>query len=171
MNPVRYIFLNQGLGMSSGKLAAQAAHAEMLATNDYYNEALRIIEDCGGPGGTEVATNPTLMVRRGRVVEIEADRLGPWLTRQKYLHNEWVDSGHYTKLVLKAQDSTAMHTIKHYLEARGYRTYLVIDEGRTEIDPFSPTALAVELVDKDDEKVGQHFGEFKLYRDKRRFGK
>lgn len=120
--------------MTSGKCAAQAAHAEMLATNDYFGSR---------------------------------DFDPSWYEPQAVLHREWIDSGHYTKLTLKAANSGAMFAIKHYLEARGYRTYLVIDEGRTEIAPFSPTALAVELVDKDDERVQQHFGEFALYKDKK----
>jgi peptidyl-tRNA hydrolase len=41
MNPILYIFLNKGLHMSSGKAAAQASHAAMMAavnanSNDAY---------------------------------------------------------------------------------------------------------------------------------------
>lgn len=130
MKPVRYIFINKGLGMSAGKIGAQAAHAEMLALNDYHS-----IFTESGPSA-------------------------------KALFREWVDSGHYTKLVMEARDSEHLKNIQTYLEARGHKTYLVIDEGRTEIEPFSPTALGVHLVDKDDPRTQQHFGNFRVYKDR-----
>jgi peptidyl-tRNA hydrolase len=114
--------------MTPGKLAAQAAHAEMLAME------YQLLND---------------------------------KTRNDPLYREWRDSGHYTKLTMLAEDSEHLHNIKEYIEARGYKTFLVIDEGRTEIAPHSPTALAVELVDKDDERVLQHFGDFRSYKEKK----
>lgn len=135
MRPVRYIFINRGLGMSPGKIAAQAAHAEGLAQHDFHY---------------------------GR----ERDS-GEWYEPQAVLYREWINSGHYTKLAMLAQDTEHLYTIERYLKERGYKTYLVIDEGRTEIAAHSPTALAVELVDKDDERVQQHFGDFKVYKEKK----
>lgn len=32
INPIMYIFINKGLGMSSGKIASQAAHAAIMGT-------------------------------------------------------------------------------------------------------------------------------------------
>jgi peptidyl-tRNA hydrolase len=135
--PVRYIFINRGLGMTPGKIAAQAAHAEMLAMHDllFQHETYR-----------------------------QSDS---WYGNQILLYTEWYESGHYTKLTMLAEDSEHLRNIKDYIEARGYRTYLVIDEGRTEISPHSPTALAVELVDKDEERVQQHFGDFRTYKEKK----
>lgn len=135
LNPVQYIFLNRGLGMSTGKAAAQASHAAVLVAEDFY--------------------------QRQRA-EVSEDILPDWYGR----YREWMDSGHYTKLVMMAEDSVQMHTIKHYLEARDIKTYLVIDEGRTENTAFKPTALATEIVDKDDPRTEGIFGEFKLYREK-----
>lgn len=77
----------------------------------------------------------------------------------------WRLGGHYTKLVMLAEDSEQLQTIKTYIEARGFETQLIIDEGRTEIKAFSPTALGVEVVDKDDPHVAATFGEFKTYRE------
>lgn len=128
MRPARYIFINRGLGMSPGKIAAQAAHAETLAMYDIM------------------------------AVETEKKRGGPELFR------EWYDSGHYAKLVMLAEDTEQLYSIERYLNERGYTTFLVIDEGRTEIRPFSPTALAVELVDRDDELVKSHFESFRTYK-------
>lgn len=143
MNPVRYIFINRGLKMTPGKIAAQAAHAEMLAMEDFFRRH----------------HNDEARIESGRLV-IDTDDEGR-------LYNEWIGSGHYTKLVMLAEDSEHLHTIERYLRERGYKTYLVIDEGRTEIARHSPTAMAVELVDKDEERVQQHFGEFRTYKEKK----
>lgn len=118
-----YIFVNRGLGMSSGKIAAQAAHAAVEAYRA--SEALEEFE----------------------------------------LIDAWVSGGHYTKIVLGADDSTQLLTIDRYLTDRGFDTSLIIDEGRTEIEPMSPTALGVEIVDKDDPHVSDTFSHFKLYKD------
>lgn len=127
--------------MSSGKCAAQAAHAETLAMKDYSHH------------------------------DIERDKLDPedrrWVNIQYDLYSMWLGHGHYAKYVVTAEDSLQMHTIKHYLEERGYKVYLVIDEGHTEGTYFVPTAMAVELVDKDDERTASIFGEFKLYKDRK----
>lgn len=114
-----YLFLNRGLGMSTGKSAAQAAHAAV--------EAFRI-------------SDPSLI-------------------------HEWYLGGHYTKLVMAAVDAEHLGTIERYIEDRGFKTQLIIDEGRTEIVAHSATALGVEVVDKDDPHVAATFGAFKLYRD------
>lgn len=141
MKPARYIFLNQGLGMSSGKCAAQAAHAETEAMHDYFHELHRIHE-----------LDPTI---------------AEWLNQQAIYYKIWFGYGHYAKYVMRAEDSTQMYTIKQYLEKRGYKTYMVIDEGHTEGTYFVPTALAVELVDKEDERTASIFGEFRRYKDKK----
>lgn len=140
MKPARYIFLNQGLEMSSGKCGAQCAHAEMLAMHDYW-------------ANTEY---------RPKIDPV--DRI--WLDAQYELYKIWKGGGHYVKYVMKAEDSVQMYTVERYLEDRGFKTYLVIDEGRTEGTYMVPTAMAVELVDKDDERVASIFGEFRMYRDK-----
>lgn len=119
--------------MSPGKVAAQAAHAEMLALIDYHED----------PG----------------FYEADSD--------SKDLYREWIDSGHYTKLVMLAEDDQQLYNIETYLCDRGYKTFPVIDEGRTEIQPFSFTAMSVQLVDKDQERIQQHFGEFRTYKEKK----
>lgn len=81
------------------------------------------------------------------------------------LIREWNKGGHYTKLVMLARDNDHIRTIQKYIEDRGYKTALIIDEGLTEIDPHQPTALGVEIVDKADENVLATFSTFELYRD------
>ena len=115
--PVMYLFLNRGLGMSTGKSAAQVAHAAV--------EAYRI-------------SSPKAQ-------------------------DAWYLGGHYAKLVMLAEDAEQLDTFERYINERGFKTGLIIDEGRTEIKPFSKTALGVEIVDKGDEHVLATFGEFKTY--------
>jgi PTH2 family peptidyl-tRNA hydrolase len=78
------------------------------------------------------------------------------------LHN-WLDNGE-TKIVLAARDAEHMLTAETYINNRGYKTYTVIDEGRTEIPPLSKTAMAVQLVDKSDPHVQTTFETFKTYK-------
>src|SRR5688500_3482140 len=129
MKPAMYIFLNKGLGMSTGKASAQAAHAAV--------EAYRLSVEDGGKIGDD----------------------------GKVLVDEWYKGGHYMKLIMEARDEAQLHTIERYLNDRGFKTTLIIDEGRTEIAPLSATALGVELVDKDDPHTEATFSSFKLYKD------
>jgi PTH2 family peptidyl-tRNA hydrolase len=72
----------------------------------------------------------------------------------------WLDSGH-TKLVMEARDTEHLISIHMYLTQKGYNTSLIIDEGRTEVSPHTPTALGVQIVDKDSERVQFAFSDFK----------
>ncbi len=81
------------------------------------------------------------------------------------LRRVWHRGGHYTKIVLEAKDAEELKTVQHYLRDRGFDSCLIIDEGRTEIDPFTPTALGVCIVDKDNAHVAATFGTFRLYKD------
>lgn len=125
MNPAMYIFLNRGLNMSTGKAAAQAAHAAVEA---YVLSKER--NDMAGAG----------------------------------LFTAWRSGGHYTKLVMEARDETHLLVIQKYIEARGFRTALIIDEGRTEIPAHTATALGVQIVDKDAPHTAATFESFALYR-------
>lgn len=77
----------------------------------------------------------------------------------------WYSGGHYTKLVMLAEDEIQLDNIQRYLEGRGFKTSMIIDEGRTEIKPFSKTALGVTIVDKLDEHVSDTFGSFQTYKE------
>lgn len=83
----------------------------------------------------------------------------------KKLIADWNLGGHYTKLVMLARNNDHIRNIQKYVEDRGYKTALIIDEGLTEIEPHQPTALGVEIVDKEDENVLATFSTFQLYRD------
>jgi peptidyl-tRNA hydrolase len=81
------------------------------------------------------------------------------------LQKEWLKAGHYKKLTLLAEDEVHLLTIERYLQERGIRTYLIIDEGLTEVRAHTATALGVPLVDKDDPEIQAIFSTFKLYRE------
>lgn len=87
-----------------------------------------------------------------------------WLIsdQNKQVVNRWRCGLHYKKIVLMTDDLVTAQT---YIEARGFKTAAVIDEGRTEFQPLSLTwtALGVEILDKDDLHVRETFGAFKLY--------
>jgi PTH2 family peptidyl-tRNA hydrolase len=139
MKPAMYIFINKGLRMSPGKIAAQAGHAAVEAAllscpyTDHHNS----------PG--------TYAPREGRQELWDAWRLGL----------------HYAKYVMEARDSEHLRDIERYLNDRRFRTALIIDEGHTEIDPIVPTALGVALVDKDDPHTEATFSSFSLYKEPR----
>lgn len=117
--PVMYIFVNKGLGMSTGKVGAQVGHGAI--------EAYKI-------------SRPDLTAK-------------------------WEEGGHTTKLVMQARDTEHLLSIERYLNDRGFATYLIIDEGRTEIPPFTPTVLGVEIVDKSDPHTLASFESFETYKD------
>lgn len=79
--------------------------------------------------------------------------------------NQWFLGGHYTKIVLEAPD---LIVAERYIRDREFKTVFVIDEGRTEVPPLTPTVIGVEIVDKDSAHVAATFGEFKLYGTKQR---
>lgn len=128
-----YIILNEGAGMSTGKAAAQAAHA---AVEGY------------------------------RLSSVPVNGEGSAFWCESNLQRLWYKGGHYTKIVLGARDAADLKVKHEYLLDRGFKASLIIDEGRTEIDPFTPTAVAVEIVDKDNPHVAATFSSFKLFKDR-----
>jgi peptidyl-tRNA hydrolase len=119
MNPVMYIFVNKGLGMSSGKMAAQASHAAVLAAKGSKSKMLR----------------------------------------------EWNNGGHYCKLVMEVSNANELMMKERYFKERGFKTFIVIDEGLTEDTTFVPTALGIEVVDKDNVHTHNTFMFENLYRE------
>lgn len=77
----------------------------------------------------------------------------------------WHDSMHKTVIVLEARDQAHIKNIYGYLLMRGILAHEVIDEGVNEIDPHTTTALASNILDKDNEDIIKAFSTFKLYRD------
>lgn len=83
----------------------------------------------------------------------------------------WRLGDHYTKIVLEANDAEQLVNIERYLRDRRFSTALIIDEGHTEVEPFTPTALGIEILDKEHPHVAATFGEFKLYKDEQPQGR
>ena len=78
------------------------------------------------------------------------------------LIDAWYKYGFYTKLVMEARDEEHLRNIEKYLAERDIKSFMVIDEGRTEIKRHTITALGAEVVDKNE--VGPIFQEFKLFK-------
>jgi peptidyl-tRNA hydrolase len=79
------------------------------------------------------------------------------------LKRVWHRGGHYKKIVLQTDD---LRVAERYLNDRGFKTVLIIDEGHTEFEAdLTPTAVGCAIVDKDDAHVAATFSAFKLYRD------
>lgn len=149
MNPVMYIIANPALKMTPGKLAAQVAHAAVEA----YRLSCKRGPDLSDAG---LLNMPGITSGRTRWVN-EA------LFEESSIANRWRRGGHYTKIVLMADD---LNTAFEYIGARGFNVVKIIDEGRTEFDGrLTPTAIGVEIVDKDSAHVQETFGAFKLYRE------
>lgn len=74
--------------------------------------------------------------------------------------NRWYRAGHYAKVVLQTDN---LLVAQSYIDSRGFKSMLIIDEGRTEIAPLTPTAIGVEILDKDLPHVRETFSVFKLY--------
>ena len=135
MKPAMYIFVNKGLGMSGGKIGAQAGHAAVeayrLSLEDYHSHDAKSEEP-----------------------KVHSD-----------LVREWYKGGHYMKLVMEAESQEHLLIVERYLNDRGFKTALIIDEGHTEVAPITATALGVEIVDKDDPHTAATFESFRLYKD------
>lgn len=79
--------------------------------------------------------------------------------------SEWELLPHRYIIVLEARDEDHMVNISKYLGQRNVLTYEIIDEGANETDPHTLTALATEILDKDDPKVEQTLSTFSTYHD------
>jgi peptidyl-tRNA hydrolase len=81
--------------------------------------------------------------------------------KNKQVVNRWYAGGHYKKVVLMSDN---LELAERYIKDRGFKTVLIIDEGRTEFDGrLTPTAIGVEVVDKDELHVRETFSVFMLY--------
>jgi len=74
----------------------------------------------------------------------------------------WYKYNFYMKLVMKARNAEHIKTIERYLKERDINSFIVIDEGYTEIPKHTITALGVEVIDKNE--LGPIFQEFELLR-------
>jgi peptidyl-tRNA hydrolase len=121
IDPCLYMFINRGLGMTPGKIAAQGGHAA-----------------------------------------VEGYRITP---SDSNLLRLWYRGGHYKKIVLLGKNENHMRNIEQYLTARDIGCVTIIDEGHTEIEPLSITAIGCEVLDKNHPHVAATFSTFELYKE------
>lgn len=81
---------------------------------------------------------------------------------KKELVDDWYEFGFYTKVILEARDAEHIRTIEKYLKSRSMKTFMVIDEGYTELPKHTITALGVEVIDK--KVFGPVFKSFSLFK-------
>jgi peptidyl-tRNA hydrolase len=77
----------------------------------------------------------------------------------------WYRSGHYKKIVLLGKNESHMRNAYDYVTDRDIAAAKIIDEGRTEIESLSLTAIGCELVDKHDPHIAGIFEAFELYKE------
>lgn len=77
---------------------------------------------------------------------------------------QWNRTGH-TKIVLEVRDAEHLIAFREFAKSRGIDSWLIIDEGRTEIAPHSPTVLGFPILDKADRDVAHTFADLQTYRD------
>lgn len=83
----------------------------------------------------------------------------------EHIYAEWDATGH-TKIVLEVTDAQHLTAFREFAKSRGINSWLVIDEGRTEVAPHSPTALGFPILDKSDRDVAHTFADLRTYREK-----
>jgi peptidyl-tRNA hydrolase len=76
---------------------------------------------------------------------------------------KWKLSNQRWVCVLEATDAEQLRSFKTYLAERGITTSLIIDEGVNEIQAYSVTALATEILNKNETDELGYFRPFKLY--------
>lgn len=108
---------------------------------------------------TEAGMSPGKLAAQAAHAAVEAYRIS-----ENPKIDAWYVGGHYTKLIMDGGSELRLKIIKDYLEWRGFSSELIIDEGRTEVEPFTATALGVEIVDKDVEHTAATFGDFRTLR-------
>lgn len=80
-------------------------------------------------------------------------------------HASWLKAIHKTVIVLEARDEAHLNNISKYLLQRGFHTQTVIDEGVNETEAHVVTALASQILEKEDQETIDAFSTFNLYKD------
>jgi len=76
------------------------------------------------------------------------------------IKKKW-DETSYVKIMLEALGEKHIYATKEYLKSKEINSVVIADEGRTEVEPGSVTALGIEILDR--EKYKEILGGFKLY--------
>lgn len=86
-----------------------------------------------------------------------------WINHKgsNYLLDSWREFG-MCVIVLQCKNTEQLISADKYLEQWNIPHHLYIDEGFTEVDPLTPTALATGILTEEQGKL--FFGQFKLYK-------
>lgn len=82
------------------------------------------------------------------------------------MKSHWEDSAHKTIVVLEGKDENHLKNSKEYLEQRGFHLIEIIDEGVNEIEPHSWTAMATQILNKEESFTSESMSNFRFYREK-----
>lgn len=92
--------------------------------------------------------------------------IGSWRLSDEELRRIWWEEGqHHTTITLEVADENELWNTKRYLKTRHIESFMMVDEGATEVNPHTPTVLAAEIVDKNDPHILKTFSSFQLYHD------
>lgn len=108
--------------------------------------------------------NKSLGMSAGKLAAQSAHVMAEALTIKN--QNDWWSAPQRTVLIMQARNQEHLSNISTYLQKRDITIYPLIDEGINETEPQVMTALATQVVDKDE--VQEIFNTFELYRDKYR---
>lgn len=114
---VMYLIVRESLGMSPGKIGAQCGHAVQIVTLSYFKYVSMLT----------VPTNWDNIEEMRSKVDI---------------YREWI-SQPFTKVTLKADDKEWEKVKKEFYTDAKVKCALVVDAGRTEIEPGSETVMAL----------------------------
>lgn len=70
--------------------------------------------------------------------------------RSRFRFDIWKDTG-MTVIVLQARNTLHLTHLSMYLDTANIANHMYIDEGKTEVEAGTPTALATGLIDEDNE--------------------
>jgi len=73
---------------------------------------------------------------------------------------DW-DTGSHVKIMLEALSEKHIYATQEYLKTKNINSVVIADEGRTEVEAGSVTALGVEILDR--EACKEIMSNFKLY--------
>lgn len=115
---VMYLIVRESLGMSPGKIGAQCGHAVQIATLRYFKELRAALND------------QNVEPKHSAIKKVRND-FDNWLSQP------------FTKVTLKADDKEWAKVKKEFFTDAIVSCSLVVDAGRTEIEPGSETVMAL----------------------------
>lgn len=106
-----------------------------------------------------IIVNKDLKMSKGKMAsQVAHASLMSYLKGDKKLNQKWLDNS-YVKVVLKS-DLEKIRALNNLLNIKGVPHFLVIDEGRTELEPNSITCLGISPMKSKD--VDMYVKNFKL---------